>query len=194
MPNWLLPTLLIIGEWGIRIVMVPVILRRRFESSTAMAWLLLIFFLPWVGLPVYWLVGVSFLGKRRARSHRRVMGQSQSHGRVEKLAPHVTRPPIAPEQRNMIIQAEQMSGNAIVGGNAVELLPTSRELFDQFIADLDAAEAHLHLLYYIFQPDEVGRSVAEALKRAVGRGVRCRVLVDHAGSRAFFRRGGLADE
>jgi cardiolipin synthase A/B len=59
-------------------------------------------------------------------------------------------------------------------------------------ADIDAAENFVHLLYYIFIPDETGERVCAALERAAARGVECRVLADAAGSRPLFRRRAAA--
>ena len=63
---WLFLFAYTVAEWIIRIVMIAVILRRRFAPSTALAWLVLIMFLPELGLIVYLLVGVNHLGRRRA--------------------------------------------------------------------------------------------------------------------------------
>ena len=55
------------------------------------------------------------------------------------------------------------------------------------IADMDAARETISVLYYIWLDDQTGRDVAEALIRAVRRGVRCRAMVDAIGSHAFVR-------
>ena len=51
------------------------------------------------------------------------------------------------------------------------------------MADIDAARASVHLLFYIFEPDATGRRVADAVLGAAARGVRCRVLMDGMASR-----------
>lgn len=183
--SWLI--LIPIFEWVTRLVMTVVVLRRRFSPVTSLAWLTLIFFLPEVGLVVYLLVGVSYLGRRRARSHQAMLGSKQLPERVAELEAFATRPAIEPEQRNMIVQAERISGNPIIGGNTVELLPMSGDIFGRLIEDIDAAQHHVHLLYYIFWPDEVGNRICDALQRAAKRGVTCRLLADSAGSRPLFR-------
>ncbi|HHB81724.1 MAG TPA: cardiolipin synthase, partial [Aliiroseovarius sp.] len=55
------------------------------------------------------------------------------------------------------------------------------------IADIDAARESVHILYYIWLNDTTGTNTARALIRAAGRGVKCRVMVDGLGSRAFTR-------
>jgi len=182
---WLL--LFAFAEWSIRVVMIAVILRRRFAPSTAMAWLVLIMFLPWLGLGIYLLVGVNHLGKRRARSHRSAVTQARAKRNPELIARHAVRPQIEPQQRNMILQAERISGNPIVAGNDAELLPDVNTLTDRLTKDIDAAKHHAHLLYYIFSPDDIGKRISESLIRAAKRGVDCRLLADAAGSRALFK-------
>ena len=49
-------TLAIVADWAIRLVMLPIVPTRR-SPEAAKGWLLLIFFLPWVGLVAYLLIG-----------------------------------------------------------------------------------------------------------------------------------------
>ena len=184
---WLFLFAITASEWIIRIVMVAVILRRRFTPSTAMAWLALVMFLPELGLIVYLLLGVNHLGRRRVRSHSHAISQARSRSLPDELSRYAVRPEIDPQQRNMILQAERISGNPIVAGNEVELISNADMLCDQLVADIDAAQHHAHLLYYIFSPDDIGQRIGDALIRARQRGVACRLLADAAGSRALFR-------
>lgn len=174
-----------IVEWLIRVGMVVVILRRRFPPVTALAWLALTFLLPELGLIVYLLVGVSYLGRRRVRTHRRVLATTRGRGGDGTTArPH--RPSVDPAHRNMFLQAQRISGNPIVTGNDVELIAANSDLVERLVADIDAAADHVHLVYYIFWADAVGKRVGEALKRAASRGVQCRLLADSSGSRPLF--------
>jgi len=184
---WLFLFAITASEWIIRIIMIAVILRRRFTPSTALAWLVLVMFLPELGLFVYLLLGVNHLGRRRAHSHRLAVSETRSRQTPDSLSRYATRPEIDPQQRNMILQAERISGNPIVAGNDVELIPDADTLCDKLTADIDAAEHHAHLLYYIFRPDEIGQRIGDALIRARKRDVACRLLADAAGSRSLFK-------
>ena len=77
-------------------------------------------------------------------------------------------------------------------GTGGELLRDSNATIDAMVADIDAARVHVHLLFYIWLPDNNGRKVVEALKRARGRGVACRVMVDSIGLATADRVGTLA--
>jgi cardiolipin synthase len=54
------------------------------------------------------------------------------------------------------------------------------------VADIDAARLHVHLLFYIWLTDNNGCKIVDAVIRAAGRGVKCRVMADGLGSRAMI--------
>src|SRR5262249_10489425 len=83
--------------------------------------------------------------------------------------------------------SDNVGGMPILGGHAVELLIDYDGTIARLVADIDRAENHVHLLFYIFADDSATAPVVEALGRAAKRGVRCRVLADAIGSRAGLR-------
>ncbi len=72
--------------------------------------------------------------------------------------------------------------------NRVTLLRGGKLYFDQLIKMIDDARETIHLQVYILDGDETGSMVADALKRAAGRGVEVFMLVDGYASQ------GLSDE
>lgn len=75
-----------------------------------------------------------------------------------------------------------------VGGNRLSLLQNGAEYFPALIEALDDAREEIYLETYIFEPDATGLAVAQALSRAVLRGVTVRVIVDGFGSARFTRQ------
>ena len=57
---------------------------------------------------------------------------------------------------------------------------------ESLVADIDAAKDHVHLIFYIWLPDNNGLKVVEALKRAAARKVTCRAMADGLGSRIMI--------
>lgn len=174
-------------KWILRLVLLAVILWRRRPPAVSLAWLTLIFAVPEVGVVLYLLMGEQPLGRAACKQYRAVSGRSKTASRVAQWQPFITRPQVAPAQMGLVTQAEHVSGNPILGGCHVDLIAGDRESLRAAIGDIDAAEHHVHLLYYIFWPDEVGRQILEAMMRAARRGVRCRLLVDAVGSRPLLK-------
>jgi len=196
MPSWTL--VLTILEWLIRVGMVPVVVLRKQKPSVCTAWLLLVFFLPWVGLVLYVLIGENRLGRRRAVKRLRRLAEF-----AEAREPHPEMPDAAavspqegapgevgePQRHAIDILgrlAQRIGGFRPAGGNDVTFLSDTDETVNRLVADIAEAQHHVHLLFYIFQSDAVGERVGNALIEAVGRGVECRVLADAVGSWWFF--------
>ncbi len=72
-------------------------------------------------------------------------------------------------------------------GHHLRLLENGEEFFPALLAEIDAAQHEFWLETYIFDADEVGHAVMDALVRAATRGVAVRLLVDGFASLAFLR-------
>ena len=180
---WL--TLFVIVEWAIRIVMLIVVPFRR-TPDAAKGWLLLILFEPVVGAALYFVFGRRRIPKWRleravafAELARPVYARLSVH-------PNVTHPEQHGNAAPAVRLAEKLGDLPILGGNNVEILSDYDVIVDRLVADVDAARSHVHMLFYIIADDAVAERVIAALKRAVKRGVVCRVMADALGSR---RRG-----
>ncbi|MBN2580046.1 MAG: cardiolipin synthase [Pirellulales bacterium] len=178
-----------LSEWAVRVVMLFVIPRRR-HPSAAMAWLLVIFFLPWPGLALYWLIGSNRLPRRRIMQHTRMLDRLRAASQRLEKYPNIGRPELGSRAMEAVKLAEHLGYMPILGGNDVELIAETETFIDRLTADIDAARSHVHLLFYIFVGDGTGQRVIDALTRAVHRGVKCRVLVDGVGSRQLLKRWG----
>jgi len=175
--------------WVIRLVMLPIVVRRKRRAEVALAWLSIIFLAPLPGLVGYLLFGEVRLGTRRIRRHAREVDVIERARQAGVNVRHIAAPPIEQSQHAILHVATELGGLPVLGGNRAELIAETWETIDRLIADLDAAQHHVHLLFYIYVDDEVGSRVSDALVRARGRGVDCRLLVDAVGSRCFLKRG-----
>ena len=165
------------------LVIARVLLRPHRDPASRVAWILLIAGAPIVGMLAYVFVGETSIGRRRRARLREI---EQSLPPYRESADSV--PPMIPERYVPLFDvARSISGLDPVGGNSGRLLEDSNASIDSIVADIDAAKEHVHLLFYIWLPDNNGCKVADALKRAAARGVVCRAMVDGLGSRALIR-------
>ena len=173
---WLVAHVVIVG-----LCFAAILLRPNREPEARMAWLVVVFALPFGGAVAYLLLGSTSIGRKRLARLTRV---------AEALPAPV--PDVADTQARGPYEAlfrvgQSISGYAPVGGNSARLMADSDTMIDELVQDIDAAVEHVHLLFYIWLPDGNGTKVIEACKRAVGRGVTCRVMVDSLGSRDLAR-------
>lgn len=169
------------------LIMIPIVVQRR-RPGSAMAWLLVIFFLPIPGFVLYMLIGEERLAHRRMNRHARLMAKFQSLWERFRKHPNMVRPEVSPAAEPTVVVAENLGHMPILGGNSMDVISQTDDFIDRLVADIDAAEDHVHLLFYIYVYDETGQRVAAAMGRAAKRGVVCRLLVDAVGSSRFVKR------
>ncbi len=66
-------------------------------------------------------------------------------------------PTLDDDQRALFRVGQSISGYDAVGGNQARLMADSNAAIDTMIEDIDAATDHVHLLFYIWMPDNNGR-------------------------------------
>jgi cardiolipin synthase len=177
---------LIAVEWAIRLAMLVYVPVRR-TPNAARAWLLLIFLEPVAGIVLYLVFGRTYLARQRiARQDEWI----RLLGAAKERSTRASGPPPRIEERFGALHAlaERLGDFAARGGNSVELLDDYGEAISRLVTAIDAAHDHVHLLYYIFEPDKTGLAVAAALRRAAARGVACRVIIDASGFRPGLRK------
>lgn len=163
--------------------MMRAILRPHREPASRLAWVVVIFVAPVVGIVAYVLFGDANIGRRRIARVREALRRLPSLAGLQGEEP----PDIPGRYTPVFKVGRSISGYQVVGGNRATLLKDSEATIAAMIADMDAAKEHVHLLFYIWLPDGSGVRMVEAVKRAARRGVTCRVMVDDLGSRSLIR-------
>jgi len=179
-------TAYVISEWLVRIVMLIYVPQRRSPAS-ARAWLLLIFFLPALGLILYALIGRAYLPPRRLAQQARILELMQKMPQRVPGPDHCVAQS-APEIAEGARLARNLGSFDVAGGNRIELLPRYQASLDRLVHDIHTARHSVHLLYYIFSDDNTGQRMADAIEQAARRGVSCRLLLDSVGSRALLHK------
>ncbi len=173
---------ILIAQWVIRIVLIPVVLERH-RPAVATTWLIVVFFEPFIGLVIYLVIGRQLVGRKRIEHHERVAKATEERIRLRAQQEHLVELDELPHYRRDLARlAMALSGMPAVKGNRITMIPETEAVIDRLIEDIDAAEHHVHLLFYIFAADTTGLKVADALTRAAERGVACRVMMDSQGS------------
>lgn len=182
--EWLLGSWLLLLDWLIRLAALFWIPSRT-TPGAARSWLLLVGFVPLLGLPLYLLFGHPWLSRERLRRQ----AEASQVIREEQALQHALRwrPDADTATAEMVPLVERTGDFMPVHGNAVDLLADYAESLDALIADIDQAEERVHLLYYLMFDDAVGEAIVDALQRAAARGVHCRLLLDAVGAKRGLR-------
>jgi len=163
------------------------ILSENRNPSKSLAYIMVIVFLPIVGLIVYYLVGRKPVFKRWAFKRK---GDRDRR----KMAEHLDA--LQPQMEAHLQTLQQKVGDLsqpfaylyaqrqtlISTGNTVQLLLNGEEKFPELFKAIAAATTSILVEYYIFTADDLGNHIADLLIQKAGEGVCVRVIVDDVGS------------
>jgi cardiolipin synthase A/B len=174
---------LIVMGIGVRVIM------KRPEPGVALAWLLLVTVVPYVGALIYLLIGERRIDPRREREiktlqidYRRLFdtGKEQGVKEVDWLRHSAA-------AKRLDVLGSNLVGSHAVGGSACALFADTAAVFAGIVRDIEAAKASVLMEFYIWGEGGAADEVTEALIGAVSRGVSCRVLVDAVGGRPWWK-------
>src|SRR5215467_13937366 len=161
-------------------------LRPHRDPASRIAWIVVIIVLPVIGILAYIFLGETNIGRRRVSRLQAVLATMPDLTKVAGMNSPNLQPKILEAYAHLFRLGYSVNGFEPVGGNSATLLPDSNAAIESIVADIDAAQDHVHLIFYIWLPDHNGLQVVEALKRAATRHVTCRVMADGLGSRIMI--------
>lgn len=170
-----------------------VLLRDDMKPDTRMAWLIVLLLLPYVGVILYYLLGEVNLGRHLTGRHQpvarflRKRWPSDADVREALGKPENIETLIDPRWQGVFRYAASINQFHPLPGCRAEVMSDNEATLGRMLADMDAAEHEINVLYYIWLTDGTGNDIAQALIRAARRGVTCRAMVDGLGSRALTR-------
>jgi len=164
------------------LVVARAITRPNRTPSSRVAWVAVIMFLPLVGVIAYLFLGETSIGRDRIKRLREVESRMPLPDDAA-FAPDT----IATQAVPLFDFGRSINGFRAVAGNRFALMEDSNAAIDALVVDIGQAAEHVHISFYIWLDDHNGGKVADAVAAAARRGVRCRVMVDALGSRAFTR-------
>ncbi len=161
---------------------IVIILERRSPTAT-LAWLLALILLPIVGLVIYWLIGPMRLERRKLMLA------------TSKLAVREAMRALAANDRGGVEEHVQLARVGLALGEAgplraveVEVLLDGDQTYDAIFSAIAAATHHVHLEYYIWEPDRIGTQLRDALIERAKAGVTVRMIVDGIGANRLRRK------
>jgi cardiolipin synthase len=163
----------------IRVLAVIFVPKNR-RPTTAAAWLLTIFFLPYIGVLAFLLFGSSKLSKRRREKqqtiNRYIMNATEGIGQAipDNLWPTWF--------ASLAELNRRLGAMPLLSGNTARLFGEYDRSIAEMTAAVDTAESFVHVEFYILSLDPTTARFFDALEAAVQRGVTVRVLMDHVAS------------
>ena len=156
------------------VTIIVVVLDNRNPVKT-LAWVLVLSFLPVVGLIFYFFFG------RDVRKEKIISRRGYFRLNKYPLAEYYERKP--GEDRHQLMRFfRKVNGSLPFDGNDIDIYTSAYDMLPALLKAIAHAQHHIHLQFYIFEDDAVGRLVRDALIDKAKQGVEVRLLYDDVGS------------
>jgi cardiolipin synthase A/B len=178
---WVIDLLLLLAIAGVVIVLAT----DDRDPSTVLAWLFVVLLLPVLGLVAYFFIGRNF--RRDSPRRRRIMAQMDAVA-TESLAPveaaNVEFTEDAVNDLAATPGARIQSVGCVEGGvvplpaDTVDIYTAGSQKFPALLAEMATAERYIHLMYLIWEQDELTAKVKDVLLERIKAGVKVHIVYD----------------
>jgi cardiolipin synthase A/B len=171
------------------LALVPLVLLRRKEPSSTIAWILTLIFLPALGAFLFMLFGrdrVRWPARRKRQADALVRGLGAAARKGAPSFPDLsdTLTSLDPLGRQIFQVGTFLTGGGASTGNVVDVLARGDDVYEALGAAIDLATHHVHAEYYLIRNDATGLWFRNKLVAAAARGVEVRLLCDGYGCSA----------
>ena len=166
---------------------VTVLLDNRQPAKT-MAWILVLVFLPVIGVVFYFFFG------QNTRKEKLISQNSLDQLTKRTMLAFVEQQGLSiPQKHSSVVRMLSRHNYALpFKDNSVQVLTDGYAFFGSLIKDIASAKAHIHLSTYIFADDAIGTLIADCLCDKAKTGVEVRLIYDDVGcwsvTYKFFER------
>ena len=159
---------------------IPRILKIKRDSTTAIAWMFSVAFLPFLGVILFWT-----MGDPEVRKPLRQLVRGPIHRSASPVA-ETTRARAGVERLQQMLARLGEAPSTL--GNRVKFYTDANVFYDGLEEAIEAARHEICFQFYTLRPDECGQRFAKLLLRKAREGVAVYLLYDAIGSAPLSRR------
>lgn len=158
------------------VAIIHVLMDNRQPAKT-MAWVLVIGFIPVIGVVFYLFFGINHRKERIISQGQ--MDELTKRSMLSFVGQHNFR---VPERQKPLVDLFVNQNLALpFKDNRIDIMTDGYAFFPELLKDIAEATHHIHINIYIFEDDALGRLVADALMTKARQGVKVRLIYDDVG-------------
>ena len=177
------------------LLLLLVCLRIVFEthsSNKALAYLMFCILIPVIGIVFYLTFGINYwktkLYAKKSEQNEHLLNQ------LKKTVPNYNQNIVTDEESALMQNAELATmlirdlKSPLTRYNKIQVLVNGEEKFPELLTCMEQAKHHIHLEYYIYEQDEIGKAIIETLIKKAKEGIEVRFIYDDFGSPGIKRK------
>ena len=184
----------ILGFWMEHLLFINIFLSivivffERREPRTVWTWLLLLYFIPVLGIFLYFMIGHDFHKQHMFRTKEI---EDAMYSAISKQEETIIRDEFEPKNPRLkkyldVVLMNLGAADAVYSAdNDIEIYTDGKEKFKALYDEMEKAREYIHIQYYIIRNDELWQTFEKLLIEKVRQGVEVRLLYDSMGSRSM---------
>lgn len=180
----------LMGVLNIFFIIIVVFFERKKPEST-LAWVLILFFVPYVGIFLYIIFGEFFRFGVKKKERNKLLNDEYYASVINAQIDYLEKNKSLKEDFRWIDLVLMNSKNArsiVTYDNDIEVFYKASDKYDRLFEDIRNAEKSIHISYYIIRKDIYGKQLLDLLVEKVKSGVEVRLIYDHIGSKITSKR------
>ncbi len=165
--------------------LIAVVLLLFFEKKTptvTLSWLLVLTFMPLLGLLLYFMLGSTYKLKLMTRKYSLEKVEEEYNEAFLKFHHNGSLPKEYRYYEDMILLNEKNSSSLLTFKNDCKLYTDAHQKFDDLLVDIKNAKKSIHIAYFIFKTnDQIGKQLLQLLTEKAKEGVQVKLIYDRLG-------------
>lgn len=180
----------VVSILNILFILIVVFFDKKKPEST-LAWILVLFFIPYVGIILYIVFGETFRFNVKKKEREKLLNDKQILDVIQKQIHYIE------DDKNirnnykwvdLILMNSKDSRSLITFDNEVEVFSNASDKYDRLFEDIKNAKKSINISYYIIKRDFYGKQLIDLLVEKVNEGVEVRLIYDHIGSKTTSKK------
>lgn len=168
------------------------ILIENGKPEKTIAWLMVIIFLPFAGVALYYFFGQTFQKEKyfKKLDHTHSLKLKEKWNDLKNFIHQEIELTVTYDSHlNDAFEYLVHTQNSIpTSNNQIHLLQNGEEKFPKLFKDIEKAKHHIHIEYYIFEEDSLGKKLLNLLVEKAKKRVEVRIIIDDFGSSKLAKK------
>lgn len=182
-----IPTIVIVAYYTLVLGLAAVVILDNRNPAKTLAYLLVLLFVPVIGLVVYVMFGQN-IRKQKLFSKKGILDNDRiNQWRQNRILAFEQNLDLAKETLHEKVKVARLllnnTGSVVTMRNEIQVMHETSISFDAIFEDIAKAKHHVHVEFYIVEDDQIGSAFKDLLIRKAQEGVEVRLCVDDLGSR-----------
>lgn len=146
--------------FGLAFVLISRLMREKRRPSATVAWMLVMVWVPYIGVPLYLIFG-----------GRKISKLTQRKSRINIASPNASSATVTSSPFGVVSK-----------GNRTEFQQTGVQAFESLVQEIQEAKVSIEITAFILSHDAIGRRIVRELSQKAKSGIEVRLLLDAVGS------------